>query len=117
MLDFDFHGLAVLQRAQALVVGAAGDEIAGVHGHHRGGELDQLRHAVLHVVGIVVVAQLAVVPEPHDRSLGSAISSAVAMQGPIGAKVSKDLPSQLVSGSPARCGGPCSRAETSIMAV
>ena len=31
-------------------------------------------------------------------SLGSLISSAVAMQGPIGEKVSNDLPSQLVSG-------------------
>ncbi len=52
------------------MVGAAGDEIAGIHGHHRGGELDQLGHAVLHVVGIVIVAQLAVVPEAHDQVVG-----------------------------------------------
>ncbi len=49
------------------MIGAAGDQIARVHGHDRGGEFDQLRNAMLHVVGIVVVAQLSVVPEPHDQ--------------------------------------------------
>ncbi len=42
------------------------------------------------------------------------ISSAVAMHGPIGAKVSKDLPSQLVSGIAGQVRRPSSRAETSI---
>ncbi len=66
MLHLDLDRLAILQGAEPLVVGAAGDEVAGIQGHHGRGELDQLRHPVLHVVGVVVVAQLPVVPEPHD---------------------------------------------------
>src|SRR5665647_78636 len=75
VLDFNLDGLAVLQRAKALVVGAAGDQVAGIHGHDRGCKFDQLRNTVLHVVGIVVVAQLAVVcllytsPSPRDGLL------------------------------------------------
>src|SRR6516164_9432250 len=67
ILDFDLDHLAVLQRTEAFVVGAAGNEIAGVHCHHRGGELDEFGHAMLHVVGIVVVAELAIVPEAYDQ--------------------------------------------------
>jgi len=51
------------------------------------------------------------------RSLGSFTSSAVAMQGPIGANVSNDLPSQLVSGVAGQVRRPCSRADTSIRLV
>ena len=51
------------------------------------------------------------------RSLGFSISSAVVMQGPIGANVSKDFPSQLVSGVAGQVRRPCSRAETSIIEV
>jgi hypothetical protein len=69
---------------------------------------------VLHVVGLVVVAQLSVVPEPHDPVIGLGVSSAVAMQGPIGAKVSKDLPSQLPAFHLRR---PSLRADTSIRQV
>src|SRR6185437_13638692 len=64
--DLDLHRLAVLQRAEPLVIGAAGDEVAGIHRHHRCGEFDELGHAMLHVVGIVIVPQLPVVPEAHD---------------------------------------------------
>ena len=49
---------------------AAGDEIAGVHGHHRGGEFYEFWHTMFHVVGIVVVAELAVIPEPHNQIVG-----------------------------------------------
>ncbi len=49
------------------MIGATGDEIARVHGHHRCGELDELGDTVLHVVGAVIVAQLPVVPEAHDQ--------------------------------------------------
>ncbi len=52
------------------MVGAAGDDVAGVQGHHGGGEGDQFAHPVLHVVGVVVVAQLPVVPEPHVQVVG-----------------------------------------------
>ena len=58
------------KRAEPLVVGAAGDQVAGVQRHDRRGELDELRHPVLHVVGVVIVAQLAVVPEAHDDIVG-----------------------------------------------
>ena len=52
------------------MIGAAGYQIAGVQCHDRRGELDELGHSVLHVVSIVVVAQLAVVPEAHDQIIG-----------------------------------------------
>src|SRR5579859_6474280 len=70
LLDLDLDALAVLQGAEPLVVGAAGDDVAGVEGHDRRGELDEFRHPVLHVVGVVVVPQLAVVPEAHDEVVG-----------------------------------------------
>src|SRR5476649_1400370 len=70
VLDFDFHRFSILQRAQTLVIGAACDEIAGVHGHHRGGVFYEFWHAMFHVVGIIVVAELAVIPEPHDQIVG-----------------------------------------------
>ena len=41
-VDFEVHDLAVLQRAQALVVRAAGDDVARVERHDRGGELDEI---------------------------------------------------------------------------
>src|SRR5664279_2233622 len=63
VFDFDFNHFSILQRAQSLVICAAGDELSGVHGHHRGGEFYEFWHAMFHVVGIVVVAELAVVPE------------------------------------------------------
>ena len=69
-VDLEVHDLAVLQRTQPLVVGAAGDEVAGVQGHDARGELDQLGHQVLHVVGVVVVAELAVDPELHVDVVG-----------------------------------------------
>src|SRR5436309_13171191 len=50
-LELEFAQLAVLEWAEALVVGAAGEQVAAVHGHDGGCELDQLRHRVLHVVG------------------------------------------------------------------
>src|SRR5215472_9082018 len=62
-VDLEVHGLAVLQGTQTLVVGAAGDEIPGVERHDRRRELDQLGNRVLHVVGVVVVTELAVHPE------------------------------------------------------
>src|ERR1039457_3849694 len=70
VLDFDFHRFSILQRAQTLMICAAGDEIAGVHGHHRGGEFYEFWHTMFHVVGIVVVAELAVIPDPHNQLVG-----------------------------------------------
>ena len=69
---------------------------------------------MLHVVGIVVVAQLPVIPELDAEIVGFGISSAVVMQGPKGQNVSKDLPSQLPAFQVRR---PSPRAETSIMPV
>src|SRR5436309_8121655 len=40
-VDLEVDNLAVLQRTQALVVGAAGDHVARVEGHDRRGELDR----------------------------------------------------------------------------
>jgi hypothetical protein len=70
VLDLDLNRLTVLQGTEALVVGAAGNQIAGVHGHHRGGKFNEFGHAMLHVVGVVVVAELAIVPEPHNEIVG-----------------------------------------------
>ena len=52
------------------MVGAAGDNIAGVERHDGRGELDELRHGVLHVIGVVVMAQLAIDPEAHEHIVG-----------------------------------------------
>jgi len=69
-VDLEVHDLAVLQRAEAFVVGATRDDVARVERHDRRGELDQLGHEVLHVVGVVVVAELAVHPELHVDVVG-----------------------------------------------
>ena len=53
MLHLDLDGLAVLQGAEPLVVGAAGDDVAGIEGHDRRGELDKLGNPMLHIVGVV----------------------------------------------------------------
>src|SRR5262249_58875744 len=52
------------------MIGAAGDHVPSVQRHDRRGELDELGHAMLHIVGVVVVAELAVVPEAHDQVVG-----------------------------------------------
>src|SRR5262245_34118641 len=70
LLQFDLAELAVLEWAQSLVVGTTGDDVARVQRHDHTGELDQLWHTVLHVVGDVVVIQLTVVPEPHPQPVG-----------------------------------------------
>src|SRR5712691_8939761 len=69
-VDLEVDDLAVLQRTQALMVGAAGDHVAGVEGHDRRGKLDQLRHQVLHVVRVVVVTELPIDPELHVNIVG-----------------------------------------------
>src|SRR5262245_39783074 len=70
LLEFDLAELAVLERAQPLVIGATGDDVARVQGHDHAGELDQLGHAVLHVISNVIVIQVTVVPEPHLQPIG-----------------------------------------------
>src|SRR6266850_7780581 len=62
-VNLEVDDLAVLERPQAFVVRAARDEVARVERHDGRGELDQLRDLVLHVVGVVVVPELAVDPE------------------------------------------------------
>src|SRR5207237_597054 len=57
-LQFDLAEFAVLERAKALMVGATGDDIARVQGHDHAGELDQLGHAVFHVIGDVIMIQV-----------------------------------------------------------
>ena len=80
-----------------------------------GRELDELGHAVLHVVGVVVVAELAVDPELHVDVVGVRRSRRRwRCTGRCGAKVSNDLPSQLPAFQVRR---PSPRAETSIMPV
>src|SRR5882762_4162774 len=70
LFQFDLAEFAVLERAQPLMIGATGDDIARVQGHDHAGELDQLWHAVLHVVGDVIMIQVTVVPEPHPQPVG-----------------------------------------------
>src|SRR5512143_622301 len=67
VLDLDLDRLAVLKRPEALVVGAAGNEIPRIHSHHRRSELDKLWHPMFHVIGAVVVTQLTIIPEAHDQ--------------------------------------------------
>src|SRR4030095_2755021 len=70
LVQFDLTEFAILERAQPLMVSAAGDNVARVQGHDHAGELDQLWHAVLHVIGNVIVIQVHVVPAPHPQSIG-----------------------------------------------
>ena len=70
VVDRQCHRLAVLERTETLVIGAAGDHVAVTESDASGGPRDQLGHAVLHVVGVVVVAQLSVVPEPDVQVVG-----------------------------------------------
>src|SRR5262249_38365521 len=49
------------------MVGATGNNIARMQGHGHAGELDQLWDPVLHVIGDVIVIQVAVVPEAHSQ--------------------------------------------------
>src|SRR5207302_10559708 len=70
LLQFDLTELTVLERAQALMVGATGNDVARVQGHDHAGELDQLGYAMLHVIGNVIVIQVTVVPEPHPQPVG-----------------------------------------------
>ena len=69
-LDLEVDDFAVLQRSETLVVGSARDHVAGIERHDGRCELDELRHEVLHVVGVVVVPQLAVDPETHEDVVG-----------------------------------------------
>src|SRR3972149_7193053 len=60
VLDLDLADVAVLQRAEALVVGAAEDEVARLEGHHGGESSDDVTAAVLHVAGAIVLPELAI---------------------------------------------------------
>src|SRR6266511_6284219 len=72
LLQLDLAKLAILERAEALMVGATGNDVARVQRHDHAGELDQLWHPVLHVVGDVIVIQVAIIPEPHPQLVGVA---------------------------------------------
>ena len=106
VLNLDLHRFAVLQRAEPFVVGAAGDQVAGVERHDGRGELDELRNAVLHVVGVVVVAKLSIVPEAHDQIVGVRDFVGGRDAGADRREGVEGLAEPAVSGVAARCGGP-----------
>jgi hypothetical protein len=68
--DIDFDPVSMLKVTDALVIRPAGNDVAGVQCHHRSRERDQLRDAVLHIVRIVVVAQLSITPESDMKVVG-----------------------------------------------
>ena len=77
------------------MVRAARDDVARVERHDRRRELGRLQHMLLHVVGVVVVAELAIDPELRVdvvRLPGS--RRPWPCTRPMSTNVSKDLPSQ-----------------------
>src|SRR3972149_1180876 len=54
LLDLDLADVTVLQRAEALMVGAAEDEVARLERHHGGESGDDVTAPVLHAAGAIV---------------------------------------------------------------
>src|SRR5262249_2451670 len=68
-LDFDRSSLAVLHRTQPLVIGAAGEHIADLEGRDLRRPGDDLANRMLHVISVVILAQLLVFPKLHTEFL------------------------------------------------
>src|SRR5262249_30217891 len=68
-LDLARPGLPVLHRPQPLVIGAAGEYVAHLQRRDLRRPSDDLANRVLHVLGVVVLAQLVVLPERHTEFL------------------------------------------------
>src|SRR6185369_16631001 len=67
--NFDRPGFAVLHRTEPLVVGAAGEHVAGLKGRDLRRPGNNLANRVLHVLGVVILTQLVVLPKLHTQFL------------------------------------------------
>src|SRR5262245_1637088 len=52
------------------MVGATGDDVAGMQSHDPTGELDQLRHPMFHVIGDVIVIEITIIPKTYAQLVG-----------------------------------------------
>src|SRR5882672_3852329 len=68
-VDFELDLVAVHERVEAAMVGAGGDDVAGLQRVDRRQPLDAARDLVPHVVGVEVLHQGAVVPQPNLQFL------------------------------------------------
>src|SRR6185295_11960285 len=68
-LDFELDHVAVLESAQAAVVGAGGENVAGLQRVDRRDPLDAARDLVGHVTGVEVLLELAIDPQLYLESV------------------------------------------------
>ncbi len=116
-VDPHLHHVARLEIARRLGAmadsgrSAGGDEIARPERHEAADIGDELADREDHVLGVTALTALAVDRRPEREPCGSATSSAVTSQGPMGAKVSALLPLVV----PPPCSIWKARSETSFM--